>query len=461
MKIPLNPSGTLTVVLQTTLPLISPTSTFTMSTRVLIKFLLLMAKDLPSGKVLFHGPCNGSLFPIRLKKSLPQSSTQPSTPSVLFTSASSTTWHKRLGHPSPQALRRLVSHHQLNVLCSSSPPPLCSDCQLGRRSKLPFVNSSCTTTAPLQIIHSDVWGPTSILSVSGFKYYVLFIDDWSRFTWLFPLHCKSEVFHSFQKFKLLVENQFDTKIKSLRCDNGGEYTSAVFQSFLSNNGIAQQFSCPHTPEQNGMAERKHRHLIELTRTLFAQSSLPFKYWVEIVQTSVYLINRLPSSSLHFISPFEQLFNTAPDYNFLRAYGCLCFPWLKPYAAHKLDFRSRKCVFLGYSLYQKGYRCLDPTNGRVYVSRHVIFDENTFPFKEKLSAPQPANPPPIPSYPILLPLPPFLSEPTPNIIQPTTPTNPTLSLSPPPSPSPIQTPPTTQLTPPPHPPPPTRSRHLCT
>ncbi|PRQ50961.1 putative RNA-directed DNA polymerase [Rosa chinensis] len=200
-----------------------------------------------------------------------------------------------------------------------------------------------------------------------------------------------------------------------------------------------------------MAERKHRHIIELTRTLFAQSSLPFKFWVEVVQTSVFLINRLPASSLNFDSPFQKLFHNAPDYYFLKSYGCACYPWLKPYSSHKFDSRSRRCVFIGYGTQHKGYRCLDPVSGKVYISRHVTFDENTFPFQEPSLQPPFHNPishsqPTSTSVPSILPLPP-LPLPTPIITPspplPSLPTTPTVHTPSPPSSSP----------PPPPPPPP--------
>lgn len=121
----------------------------------------------------------------------------------------------------------------------------------------------------MELIHSDLWGPSPAASISGFKYYIVFIDDWSRFSWLYPLHNKSDALHAFKKFKTYVENLLDKKIKTLQCDNGGEYTSLAFKTFLSNHGIFQRFSYPHTPKQNSLAERKHRHILELTRTLLA------------------------------------------------------------------------------------------------------------------------------------------------------------------------------------------------
>jgi len=114
---------------------------------------------------------------------------------------------------------------------------------------------------------------------------------------------------------------------------------------------------PHTHHQNGVVERKHRHIVELDLTLLSHASLPLPYWDYAFLTAVYLINRLPSASINFKVPYTVLFHTDPDYKFLKVFGCACFTLLRPYNNHKLDFRSHKCLFLGYSPSHKGYRCL--------------------------------------------------------------------------------------------------------
>lgn len=119
--------------------------------------------------------------------------------------------------------------------------------------------------------------------------------------------------------------------------------------------------------------------METAIALLHQSSLPLKYWFDALATSVFLINRMPSTALHHKTPFEVLFHSKPDYSFFRVFGCQCFPWLKPYTKHKLQPRSVLCVFLGYHPSYKGYRCLDPSTGRIYISRHVLFHENVFPY----------------------------------------------------------------------------------
>ena len=109
--------------------------------------------------------------------------------------------------------------------------------------------------------------------------------------------------------------------------------------------------------------------------------MPLKFWDEAFQTAVYLINRVPSKTIGHATPLERLFNQKPDYSSMRVFGCACWPHLRPYNKHKLEFRSKRCVFLGYSTLHKGYKCLDVSTGRVYISRDVIFDENIFPFTE--------------------------------------------------------------------------------
>lgn len=156
--------------------------------------------------------------------------------------------------------------------------------------------------------------------------------------------------------------------------------STRFQKFLAFHGIAHHVSCRHTPEQNEIAERKHRHIVEMGLTLLAKAHMPIRYWVEAFNTAMFLINRIPSKLLNNRSPWECLFHHPPDYKFLKCFGCLFFPWLRPYNKNKLEFRSCPCVFLGYSLNHRGYQCLDLDTSRVFPSSHVVFNEQNFPFQ---------------------------------------------------------------------------------
>jgi histone deacetylase 1/2 len=208
---------------------------------------------------------------------------------------------------------------------------------------------------------------------------VSFIDDHSKFVWIYLLRYKSEVFAKFTEFQQLVERRFNRKIVSIQTDWGREYER--LNSFFKNIGISYLVSCPHAHQQNGAAERKHRHIVEVGLSLLAHASMPLKFWDEAFLAATYLINRTPSKILQYSTPLAILFNEQPDYSFLRKFGCACWPNLRPYNSRKLAFRSKRCAFLGYSNMHKGYKCLDISSGRVYISRDVIFDEAIFPFSE--------------------------------------------------------------------------------
>jgi histone deacetylase 1/2 len=228
----------------------------------------------------------------------------------------------------------------------------------------------------MDLVFSDVWGPAPT-SIGHHNYYVSFIDDHSKFTWIYMLRHKSEVFQCFHNFQSLAERQFGRKILAVQTDWGGEYQA--LNSFFKRIGISHQVSYPHAHQQNGSAERKHRHIVKMGLTLLAHASLPLKFWDEAVTTVVFLINRLPSKVIHDQTLFERLFGQKPNYTFLCAFGCAVWPNLRPYNTRKLQFRLKQCVFIGYSTLHKGYKCLDPKDGHVYVSRDVVFDEHVFPF----------------------------------------------------------------------------------
>lgn len=141
-----------------------------------------------------------------------------------------------------------------------------------------------------------------------------------------------------------------------------------------------RISYPYTAAQNGFAERKHRHIVETGLALLAHSHLPLPYWTDAFTPVVYLINRLPTSVLHHQSPYAKLLKKNPDYTLLKVFGCACFPLLRPYNNHK----SQKCIFLGYSSNYRGYRCYDPLSNKTIISRHIVFDEHTFPAKDWIS-----------------------------------------------------------------------------
>jgi hypothetical protein len=149
-------------------------------------------------------------------------------------------------------------------------------------------------------------------------------------------------------------------------------------------------SYPHTHQQQGSIKRKHRHIVETGLSLLSHANMPLRYWDDAFQTACYLINRLPTHVIQNQSPFEKLFHCAPNYLFLKTFGCACWPNLRPYNSHKLQPRSLQCVFLGYSLLHRGYKCLHIPISRLYISRDVVFLETLFPFFQNNSSPSPIS-----------------------------------------------------------------------
>ncbi|KAK9077447.1 hypothetical protein SSX86_005784 [Deinandra increscens subsp. villosa] len=378
-------------------------------------------KDTSTHTTLLTGPANDGLYSFK-------SPEFHSLPKVSFstTRASATTWHQRLGHPNAQVLNSMLKSFDLPLKNNKS-DSFCVSCSVGKSSKLHLGSSTFKSSHILDLVFCDVWGPSPEPSVDGHKYFLLCVDHFSKYMWFFPLKTKSDVFTTFQQFIKMAERQFQTKLKSVQTDWGGEFRN--LSPFFLNLGIRHRLSCPHTSEQNGIVERRHRHVVETGLTLLAQSHVPRRFWHFAFDTAVYLINRMPMRSNSSISPFQHIFKHPPDYTFLRVFGSQCFPHLRPYNQNKIDFRSTPCVFLGYSPTHHGYRCLDPLTDRLYISRHVRFNEQCFPFN------QPSPPPPdtLPSDPYTTSYP----SPIPPIFDPP-PTAPVRDPSPPPPQTPFRT-----------------------
>jgi dolichol kinase len=140
----------------------------------------------------------------------------------------------------------------------------------------------------------------------------------------------------------------------LQFDGGGEFLSNQFKILLESNGITHRISCPSTTQKNGLVKRKHHHVVEMGLAMLAQFGLSKEFWVESFLTAIFLINRLPTPFVQNGSPFSVLFKQPLDYANLRIFGCACYPLLRPYNSHKLMFKSKRCIFLGYGSHYKGY-----------------------------------------------------------------------------------------------------------
>ena len=295
-------------------------------------------------------------------------------------------WHHRYGHLNVRSLKKLANEQLVNGLnCDdvSGEMEFCESCVQGKIYRTPFqTGGGKRAEVPLGLVHSDVCGKINSKSLGGAEYFLTFVDDKTRYVWVYILKHKSQVFKCFQEWKSMVERSTGHKLITLHSDNGGEYTSVEFQSYLKKEGIKHELTVPRSPEQNGVAERLNRTLVESVRSMLIGAHLPQRFWAEALSTAVYLRNRSPTKALGNLTPYEAWSGTKPSVDHLKVFGCAAYAHISKEEQQKLDLKAKKCILLGYGTDVKGYRLYNLQERRVFYSRDVVFDENNCSGLEK-------------------------------------------------------------------------------
>jgi transposase InsO family protein len=283
-------------------------------------------------------------------------------------------WHRRLAHINYKALpyvsKAVTGLPEFKV----DHEGVCKGCAQGKNIKNPFPKRDSKAEGVLELIHSDVCGPMPSTSISGYVYYVSFIDDYSRKTWVYFLKSKDEVFRKFKEFKALIENLSKRKIKILRSDNGGEYTSKEFVNFCKDAGMKRELTTPDNPQQNGVAKRKNRSIMEAVKTMIHDQDLPMHLWEEAARTTMYVQNRLSHSALRFKTPEEMFYGKKPEVSHLKIFRCPVFVHILKEKRTKLDPSRKKGIFFGYCEVSKVFRIYIPGYHHIEISRDVTFDQ---------------------------------------------------------------------------------------
>ncbi|GKA56232.1 putative ribonuclease H-like domain-containing protein [Tanacetum coccineum] len=230
-------------------------------------------------------------------------------------------------------------------------------------------------TKPLFMLHMDLFGPTFVSSLMHKKYCLVVTDDYSRFTWVFFLTTKDETSEILKNFIKVIENLVDKKVKIIRSDNGTEFKNKVMDDFCREKGIKREYSVARTPQQNGVAERRNRTLIEAARTMLADSKLPTTFWAEAVSTACYVQNRVLVVKPHNKTPYELFRGFKPALSFMRPFGCHVTILNTLDSLGKFDGKSDEGFFVGYSLSSKAFRVYNTRTKRVEENLHIGFLEN--------------------------------------------------------------------------------------
>ena len=261
-------------------------------------------------------------------------------------------WHRHLGHLNQQSMQKLarkelVSSNQLDFGTPGG-IGICETYVSAKQRKNSFKPIETTMSEPLELVHSDVCGKVGHRSIGGAEYFLTLLDDKTHYVWVYPLKTKDQVFERFKEWQAEVETFTGKKVKALKSDNGGEYTSNAFQALLKSCGVRHELlTIPKTPEQNGVAERLNRTLVETTRALLLDAMLSQRFWAEAISTAAYLSNRRPTTAVEGATPHQAWFGQKPRVDHLKVFGCTGYVHIPKDERGKLDSKTRKSILLGY------------------------------------------------------------------------------------------------------------------
>lgn len=310
-------------------------------------------------------------------ESLYKLSTHPVQALLHDSSSSSELWHRRLGHLHFRALPSLEKMVKGIPKLSHVHDGTCKGCTMGKNIKRQFHSSESRSKEILDLVHSDLCGPMSIASLSGFSYYVTFIDDYSRKTWIYFLRSKEsdEVLGRFKEFKVQVENLSGKRIKVLRSDNGGEYIFGRFRDFCIEAGIKKEFCVPYNPQQNGVLERKNKSIVQATKVMIHDQDFQIFLWAEASRTTMYVQNRFPHRILQNMTPEKAFSGIKPDVSHSRIFGCPVYVHMPKDKRTTLEPSGKRGIFVGYSETSKAYQIYITGQKQIEVRRDVTFEED--------------------------------------------------------------------------------------
>ncbi|GJY99628.1 zinc finger, CCHC-type containing protein [Tanacetum coccineum] len=257
-------------------------------------------------------------------------------------------WHARLGHLNFDDINKMTRKGLVEGIPRiNHAGQICDACLLGKHSRTPFPNQAkFRSKNPLDLVYGDLCGPIIPATHSGKKFIFLLVDDCTRFMWAYFLTTKDQAFSTFKEFRQQIEMETRMKLRMLRTDRGGEFTSNEFTKYCKENRIARQLTAPYSPQQNGVVERRNRIVLSTTRSMMKAMKLPLTFWAEAVKHAIYILNRVPTRALVDKTPYEALYKRKPNLENLRIFGCTSYAKITIPHLKKLDDRSIPMIYLG-------------------------------------------------------------------------------------------------------------------
>jgi transposase InsO family protein len=233
-------------------------------------------------------------------------------------------WHMRYGHVNFRLLRSLATDGMVEGMpVLDQVEQVCDGCMVAKQRRHPFpARSYFRTTQHLQLFHGDLCGPIEPATPGGKRYFLLVVDDYSRYMWIALLSTKDETLDALTKIQVAAEAERDLKLKAIRTDRGGEFTSNSFASYCEDRGIKHFLTAPYTPQQNGVVERRNQTVVAMARSLLKSMGVPARFWGEAVVTAVYLLNRSPTKSVAGMTPYQAWHEKKPNVKHLHTFGCI-------------------------------------------------------------------------------------------------------------------------------------------
>lgn len=333
---------------------------------------------LSNGKKIAVTVCQG-LPVIRVEYENLVVSDEPSSddvPSDSFAGVSLHRWHERFGHADYQMMKDLQKYVSGMKITSMTTPEVCDPCRMGKSRRQPFPKETTSrATKPGERIFVDIQGPLPAVSRQGNRHVIMWVDDATRFKFVYFMKRKSDAPKALKQFLIDCNHSDDIASMIIRSDEAPELTDGEFSSICEERGIQREETCADSPQQNGVAERSLATVTSDIRSLLVWSQLPFSFWEDALDYDVRCRNRTLSKATDR-TPFELWHGYPPDISRFRVFGCLAYDWIPKDRRDKLSPTAKRMIFIGFKNGTKGYKLYNPETGKVRLSHDATFDETT-------------------------------------------------------------------------------------